>query len=104
VYTWKHCQKERFSKSKTSRHSFAASRGFRPNGALASIINLAWTTFNRQQVIKSLWLKYIHDAVVVETLVVILSRLDLVIWWCSAKGSITTTFIQQFVSHLTVFC
>jgi hypothetical protein len=63
-------------------------------------VNLARAAFNREQVINALWPEYVDDAVALEALVVVISCLNLAIWWCQSKRSVTTTLIQQYVSRL----
>ncbi len=65
-------------------------------------VHMARAAFNREQVIKALWPEYADDARAMEALGVVLSRLDLAIWWCQRKRSEATTCIRQFVSRLLI--
>ena len=63
-------------------------------------VNMARATFNREQVIKTLWPEYVDDAIAVEALVVVISCHTLAIWWCQYTRSAATTCIRQDVSRL----
>ncbi len=63
-------------------------------------VNLARASFNREQVIKTLWPEYGADAKAVEALVVVLSCHTQAIWWCQHTRIVATTLIRQYVSRL----